>query len=162
MRALIGFGAFAVIITEAVSFVVTDRETALRCSGVALTLVFVAAGGQLARRTGPSPVETSSDDGTGTALSRWVERTESQIAWSDSTRADWDRRLRPMLARQFERAARQPRSRNPAAFDTAGRVHFGDSLWKWVDPENISRIGTRENGPGRTVLTDILERLERL
>jgi hypothetical protein len=161
MRALIGFGAFAVIITEAVSFVVTDRETALRWSGVALALVFVAGGWLLARRPGPSPVETSSDD-SGTALSRWVERAESQIAWSESTRADWDRRLRPMLARQFERAARQPRSRNPAAFDSAGRVHFGDSLWKWVDPENISRTGTREDGPGRTVLTDILERLERL
>jgi hypothetical protein len=67
-----------------------------------------------------------------------------------------------MLARQFELATRQPRARNPAAFEAAGRNHFGAELWAWVDPENISRTGTREPGPGRATLADIIERLELL
>lgn len=161
MRALLAFGALGLTTVEAVSAVLTDREVMLRFSGIALALMFAAAGWLLTRRTRAESLDASSDD-TDSALSRWVERTESQIAWSESTRADWDRRLRPMLARQFERAARQPRSRNPQAFDAAGRVHFGDELWKWVDPENISRRGRQEKAPGQTVLTDILERLERL
>ncbi|MBB3753787.1 hypothetical protein FHT44_006309 [Mycolicibacterium sp. BK634] len=95
-------------------------------------------------------------------IARWVERAESQIAWSDSTRADWDRRLRPLLARQFEIATRQPRTRNPTAFATTGRILFGDDLWCWIDPDNISPTGTQERGPGRAVFVAIIERLERL
>lgn len=43
-----------------------------------------------------------------------------------------------------------------------GRMVFGDELWQWVDPQNISRTGGREPGPGREVLHDILVRLAKL
>ena len=140
-----------------------NRHAVSWLSGVALAVALVAARWLLGRRMRPEPVDAGTDD-TGSALSRWVERTESQIAWSDATRADWDRRLRPMLARQFGFATRQPRARNPGAFAATGRVLFGEQLWAWVDPDNISRTGARESGPGRAgaVFTDIIERLERL
>lgn len=138
-----------------------DREAVLQYSGVAVALAFMAVRWHLARGVKFEPA-AGLDEDTRTPLSRWLDRTTSQISWSDSSRADWDRRVRPMLARQFELAIRQPKFRNPRAFDATGRGHFGDDLWAWVDPENISRTGTREKGPGRAVLNDIIECLERL
>ena len=161
MRAWVVCGACAVVTAEVLSLVLTDRQAVLRVSGVVLALALVAAWWLLARGVKSEPVDAASDD-PGSALSRWVERTKSQIVWSDTTRADWDRRLRPMLARQFELATKRPRARDPKAFEATGRVLFGDELWAWVDPENISRTGAREKGPGRATLTDIIERLERL
>jgi hypothetical protein len=150
-----------VLAAQVLSLVLADPNAGLRFSGATLALALLAAWWRLARGVRPEWVDVTTDD-TGTALSRWVDRTRSQIAWSDSTRADWDRRLRPVLARQFELATRQPRVRSPRAFEATGRVLFGDELWAWVDPENISRTGALETGPGRAVLNDILERLERL
>jgi hypothetical protein len=91
-----------------------------------------------------------------------LSRTETLISWSESSRADWDRRLRPMLARQFELAAGQRKAKDAKAFESTGRMLFGDELWRWVDPENISRTGGQEPGPGRGTLNEILQRLERL
>ena len=67
-----------------------------------------------------------------------------------------------MLARQFELAAGQRKAKDPSAFDATGRMLFGDRLWQWVDPENVSRTGSTEPGPGRDALDDILRRLEQL
>ncbi|MGH7290932.1 MAG: hypothetical protein ACREJT_06960 [Myxococcota bacterium] len=161
VRALVAGGAGGVVTAEALSVVLAEREAVAWFSGVAVALALIAARWRLARGHRAGSFDAPTDD-TATALDRWVERTESQIVWSDSTRADWDRRLRPMLARQFEFATRQPRARNPAAFDATGRILFGDELWAWVDPENVSRTGTQERGPGRAAFTDIIERLERL
>ena len=46
--------------------------------------------------------------------------------------------------------------------ESTGRMLFGDDLWQWVDPENISRTGGHKPGPGRGTLDQILQRLERL
>jgi hypothetical protein len=153
--------ACAVVVTEVLSVVLANREAVLRVSGVALALAFVAAQWLLGRGVKSKSIDAAIDD-PGVTMNRWVERTKSQITWSDTTRADWDRRLRPMLARQFELATKRPRARDPKAFEATGRVLFGGELWAWVDPENISRTGAREKGPGRATLTDIIERLERL
>jgi hypothetical protein len=161
VKALAVFGACVFAAATALALALPPGEAVLRFSGVALAVAFAIALWLVGRGLRPGFVDTANDD-RGTVLDRWVERTESQIAWSDTTRADWDRRLRPMLARQFELATRQPRARNPDAFEAAGRNHFGDELWVWVDPENISRTGSRDRGPGRAVLSDIIERLERL
>ncbi|TDO06649.1 hypothetical protein EV580_6754 [Mycobacterium sp. BK086] len=156
-----GIGVCGVLAAEAVSLVMPDRHAMSWFSGAALAIALIAVRWSLGRRPKPVQADGGADE-TGSTISRWVERTQSQIAWSDSTRADWDRRLRPTLARQFEIATRQPRIRNPVAFATTGRILFGDELWQWVDPENISRTGGREQGPGRKVFIDIIERLERL
>jgi hypothetical protein len=154
-------GVCGVLAAEAVSLLMPERHAMSLFSGAALAMALIAVRWSLGRRPKPGPADGRADE-TGTTIKRWVERAESQIAWSDSTRADWDRRLRPALARQFEIATRQPRTRNPAAFATTGRILFGDELWQWVDPDNISRTGGREQGPGRGVFIHIIERLERL
>ncbi|WP_243841528.1 hypothetical protein [Mycobacterium sp. DL592] len=154
-------GVCGVLAAEASSLLIPERHAMSWFSGVALAMALVAVRWSLGRRPESRPADGGADE-TGTTIKRWVERTESEIAWSDSTRADWDRRLRPALARQFEIATRQPRNRNPAAFANTGRILFGDDLWRWVDPENISRTGAQERGPGREVFVHIIERLERV
>jgi hypothetical protein len=84
------------------------------------------------------------------------------ISQSEATRRDWDRHLRPTLARQFEMATGQKRSKDRAAYNATGQMLFGADLWPWVDPENVTRGGVEEPGPGREALDEILQRLERV
>jgi hypothetical protein len=67
-----------------------------------------------------------------------------------------------MLARQFELATGQRKARDARAFQATGQMLFGPQLWQWVDPENVSRTGADEPGPGRAALDEILRRLERV
>jgi hypothetical protein len=96
------------------------------------------------------------------SLRRWLSRTETLISRSESTRTDWDRHLRPMLARQFEMATGQRQAKDRVAFHAAGSMLFGAELWAWVDPQNVSRTGGSEPGPGREALDQILRRLEQV
>jgi hypothetical protein len=47
-----------------------------------------------------------------------------------------------------------------AAVAAAGRLRFGEDLWQWVDPQNVSSARRNDPGPGRATLDTILERLE--
>jgi hypothetical protein len=138
-----------------------DRDDVLAVSGVALAGALIAARFALAGDPAGSPAATEAEE-RGAALRRWVDRTETMVGWAEATRADWDRRLRPMLARQFELATGQRKSRDRSAFQATGRMLFGPDLWQWVDPENVSRTGANEPGPGRAALDEILRRLERV
>jgi len=84
------------------------------------------------------------------------------ISWSESTRSDWDRHLRPMLARQFGIATGQKQNKNPEGFRATGRMLFGDELWAWVDPDNVARTDKQKPGPGRSALDEILRKLEQV
>jgi hypothetical protein len=90
-------------------------------------------------------------------LYRWKSQTESLVQWADATRGEWDRYLRPKLARDFLQATRQ---KEPAAVASAGRLLFGEDLWQWVDPQNVSAARRNDPAPGRAALDTILERLE--
>ncbi|WP_193045073.1 hypothetical protein [Mycolicibacterium baixiangningiae] len=138
-----------------------DRDDVLTVSGVVLAGALIAVRCALAGDRAPSPVATESDERQA-ALRRWVDRTETLVGWSEATRSDWDRRLRPMLARQFELATGQRKARDARAFQATGQMLFGPQLWQWVDPENVSRTGADEPGPGRAALDEILRRLERV
>lgn len=138
-----------------------DREDVLTVTAVVLAGGLLAVRVALASEAAPTPVMTEADE-RAAALRRWTERTETLIGWSESTRADWDRRLRPMLARQFELATGQRKARDPRTFHATGQLLFGPQLWQWVDPENVSRTGAAEPGPGRAALDEILRRLERV
>ncbi|PEG44509.1 hypothetical protein CRI77_00305 [Mycolicibacterium duvalii] len=137
-----------------------DRQLAVPAAGVAVAAGVLTAGWRLSHP--PQEAEDAAADGADAALQRWLSRTETLISWSESTRADWDRRLRPLLARQFELAAGTRKAKDARAFQASGRMLFGPELWAWVDPENISRTGSREPGPGRDTLDEILRRLEQL
>jgi hypothetical protein len=96
------------------------------------------------------------------SLRRWLSRTETLISWSESTRSDWDRHLRPMLARQFGIATGQKQNKNSDGYQATGRMLFGDELWQWVDPDNVARTDKHVPGPGRGALDEILRRLEQV
>lgn len=161
MTKLVVAGVFLVAVVQLFAVIQLERHLVIAVTGVVLAGVLFAVRWRLTHH----PVDTLEDgvaDDVGAALRRWVARTETLISWSESTRSDWDRRLRPMLARQFELAAGHQKAKDPRAFDATGRMLFGDELWQWVDPENVSRTGGQEPGPGRQALNDILQRLERL
>ncbi|MFC7448014.1 hypothetical protein [Rhodococcus daqingensis] len=95
-------------------------------------------------------------------LRRWRLRTETLVSWADGSRADWDRHLRPMLAREYMHASGPRAARAHAEIGSAGVAAFGADLWQWVDPTGAGRGDPGGPGPGRGALERILTRLERL
>jgi uncharacterized membrane protein YgaE (UPF0421/DUF939 family) len=160
MKKLVAAGAFVVVLVELVAFVVLDRELVLVVVGVMVALVLLTLRLYLVREPGYESDALSNDPAE--SLRRWLSRTETLISRAESTRRDWDRHLRPMLARQFEMATGQRQARNHAAFHATGTMLFGAELWAWVNPQNVSRTGENEPGPGREALDEILRRLEQV
>jgi hypothetical protein len=161
MKKYVAAGVCVVVMVELVSIVVLDRELFLVASGLFVAIVLLALRWLLVREMEPDLTATHAND-PAESLRRWLSRTETLISRSDSTRRDWDRHLRPMLARQFELATGHRQAKDPAAFQAIGQMLFGAELWTWVDPQNVSRTGGDEPGPGRAALDEILERLERV
>ena len=160
MKKLVAAGVFFVVLVELVAFVVLDRELVLVVVGIMVALVLLTLRLYLVREPGYESDALSNDPAE--SLRRWLSRTETLISRAESTRRDWDRHLRPMLARQFEMATGQRQARNHAAFHATGKMLFGAELWGWVDPQNVSRTGESEPGPGREALDEILRRLEQV
>ena len=161
MKKLVAAGIFVVALVELVAIAVVERELILAVVGVMVGLVLLALRWFLVREHQPAPEDAPAND-PAEALRRWLSRTETLISRSDATRRDWDRHLRPMLARQFEMATGQKQAKDRATFQATGRMLFGAELWSWVDPQNVSRTGGDEPGPGREALDEILQRLEQV
>jgi hypothetical protein len=145
--------------TELVALAAHDRRFVLWISGTAVALLLLGLRRLvgLPRHAAPSPP----DAGIGAGLRHWMSHAETMIGWSESTRKDWDRHLRPILAVQFANVTGQSRRKDPAAFDATGRMLFGAELWAWVDPANAAGTGGEDPAPGRAALEEILRRLER-
>jgi hypothetical protein len=161
MKKLVAAAVLIVALVELAAFAMLDRELILVVVGVMLALVLLALRLYLVREPGFDPGGTLGND-PAESLRRWLSRTETLISRSESTRRDWDRHLRPMLARQFELATGQRRAKDHTAFHVTGTMLFGAELWAWVDPQNVSRTGEDEPGPGREALDEILRRLEQV
>ena len=159
MKKLVAAAIFVVVLVEVAAIAVLDREVVLIVVGAMVALVLLGLRFYLVREPGAES-ETVSNDAA-ESLRRWLSRTETLVSRAESTRRDWDRHLRPMLARQFELATGQ-RARNHTAFHATGTMLFGAELWAWVDPQNVSRTGESEPGPGRGALDEILQRLEQV
>lgn len=160
MKKLVAAGIFIVLLVEVTAIAVLDREIVLVVVGAMVALVLLSLRFYLVREMGDDSETLASD--AAESLRRWLSRTETLVSRAESTRRDWDRHLRPMLARQFELATGQRQARNHAAFHATGTMLFGAELWRWVDPQNISRTGESEPGPGREALDEILRRLEQV
>lgn len=158
MRQLVAMGFCLVAGAELVALVVDERRIVLVTSGIAAALLLLAFRRVLGRAASTTPGEP--DSSAGDSLRQWISRTEAMIHWSESTRRDWDRHWRPMLARRFENATGQSRQKDLAGFNATGHILFGATLWPWVDPANVADYGGSEPGPGRAALEDILQRLE--
>lgn len=161
MKKIVAAGVFVVALVELVAFTVLDRELVLVVVGVMAALVLLALRFYLVREPGYDFGDPPAND-PAESLRRWLSRTETLVSRSESTRRDWDRHLRPMLARQFEMATGQRRAKDHLAFHATGSMLFGAELWAWVDPQNVSRTGGNEPGPGRDALDQILRRLEQV
>ncbi|MGO4444371.1 hypothetical protein AB4Z42_13540 [Mycobacterium sp. 2YAF39] len=161
MKKLVAAGFLIVIGVELMAFAGADRRLILIMSGIALACALLAVRWFLLREAELGDEEPRADDAA-ESLRRWLSRTETLISQADATRRDWDRHLRPTLARQFEMATGQKRAKDRAAYNATGRMLFGTDLWAWVDPENVARGGVDEPGPGRDALDEILQRLERV
>lgn len=161
MKKFVAAGLCVVIMAELVVLVVLDPELFLVASGLAVAAVLFTLRVLLVRETEPDSDDVSAND-PAESLRRWLSRTETLISRAESTRRDWDRHLRPMLARQFELATGHRQVKDPVAFQATGQMLFGSDLWRWVDPQNVSRTGGEEPGPGREALAEILERMERV
>jgi hypothetical protein len=159
MKRLIALGVCLIVGTELLALILHNHRFVLAASGVAMALVLLNIRRFLGHGIQPA---AEPDDDLGDALRRWLSTTETTIRFSDSTRADWDRHLRPMLARRFEIATAQGQAKDPAAFHATGQMLFGPELWEWVNPNNVIRTGHHEPGPGRAKLEEILQRLEQV
>ncbi|OBK44565.1 hypothetical protein [Mycobacterium sp. 1081908.1] len=160
MKRLIALGVCLVVGIELLALTLHGHRFLLAASGVALALVLLNVRRYVGR--GTEPDAEPDYDQLGDSLRRWLSTTETTIRRSDSTRADWDRHLRPMLARRYEMATGHKQSKDPTAYHASGRMLFGAELWEWVNPNNVARTGDREPGPGRGVLEEILRRLEQI
>ncbi|CDO87504.1 hypothetical protein AWC29_19050 [Mycobacterium triplex] len=160
MKRLIALGVCFIVGAELLVLIGHDRSVVLVASGVALALVLLDVRRLLGH--GGEPAADPDPDDLGDSLRRWLATTETTIRWSESTRADWDRHLRPMLARRYEIATGQRLAKDPAAFQSTGRLLFGTELWEWVNPNNIRRVGDHQPGPGRAAFEEILRRLEQV
>jgi hypothetical protein len=161
VKKLVAAGVLVVALGEVLAFALLDRRWVVAASGALVAVVLLALRWYLVR----IDTDESPDDlfnAPAESLRRWLSRTETLVSRAESTRRDWDRHMRPMLARQFELATGHRQAKDPAAFRATGTVLFGADLWSWVDPQNISRTGGEEPGPGRAALDEILQRLEQV
>lgn len=160
MKRVIVLGISVVLSAELAALSLHDRRFVLWAAGFAALFALLNVRQILGHRIEPSPAPSS--NALENSLRSWLSRTETLIHWSESTRSDWDRHLRPMLARRFAITTGQKQAKDPAAFEATGRMLFGAELWAWVDPNNVTQTGGREPGPGRATLEEILERLEQV
>ncbi len=161
MRSAVAAALVFVAGAQALAFALPDRRFVPWVGGAAAAAVLLAVRWYVLREPAAS-ADTSRARDPAESLQRWLARTEILVSWADASRADWDKHLRPMLARQFELATGQRKSKDRAAFHATARMVFGDDLWVWVDPDNVAETGRTEPGPGRAVLDELLQRLERM
>lgn len=81
------------------------------------------------------------------------------VSWASGTRRDWDRHVRPVLARQLDEVL-GPRRTSEDSRRAAGELLFGPLLWPLVDPHDAFTTRLDSPGPGRQALAAILNRLE--
>ncbi|WP_330183730.1 hypothetical protein OHB26_08945 [Nocardia sp. NBC_01503] len=116
-----------------------------------------------ARRYEPTgPADNEIDNGPAEMLTRWQARAQLLADRSEGTRAEWDRHLRPLLAKEFESSSGHRMAKNRRATEAAGQLLFGPELWRWVDPANSALRDQVNPAPGRPALDEILRRLQNM
>lgn len=161
MRRIAAVGLVVIVCAELLALTHPNRNMVVWVAATAAGAVMLVTRWFLVRQARPTVDDSRARDPAET-LRRWQAKTEILIARADSTRSDWDKYLRPMLARQFELATGQRRAKDPNAFRMTALALFGADLWQWVDPDNVARNAQDQPGPGRDVLDGVLQRLERI
>lgn len=86
-----------------------------------------------------------------------LDHAEALVTWAEGTRRDWDRHVRPVLARVVE--DRYGGGRGDGAHEISAAL-FGERLWPLVDPAAAFTDDLGAPGPGRAALVKILDTLE--
>ncbi|WP_280452340.1 hypothetical protein, partial [Nocardia cyriacigeorgica] len=136
------------------------REATLAAAGVPVAVALAWLVWSLLGRSGPREPDLPDEIENGPAemLHRWHARAQMLAERADGTRADWDRYLRPLLAKEFELSAGVRVAKNRKAIEAAGIHQFGPELWRWVDPAN-SELGRQVGGaPGGGGVVEIQSR----
>jgi hypothetical protein len=128
-------------------------------SWVVLDLLTVAALLGLRLRLAAPRKSTLDDVEPASTPDSSVDRARATSGWAAGSRTDWDRHVRPVLARELTEILRA--RRDPASARVGERM-FGETLWPWVDPNQPFASDGEAPGPGRDALARILDRLERL
>ncbi|WP_019931603.1 hypothetical protein [Nocardia sp. BMG111209] len=165
---------YAVVATGAAVLIAVVEVVALRghrglaplLAAVPLTLTLALLVRSLVERARPAPdtgpEDYEIDNGPAEMLRRWRSRAQMLADRADGSRADWDRHLRPLLAKEFELSTGHRVAKDRRATAAAGQVQFGPELWPWVDPENAAPREQHERAPGRAALDEILRRLQEM
>ncbi len=156
---LVGYWLFALVVAQAAAFLL--GRSWLPVTSGAVTAVVLLGARRLVGQD-PDPPAGGRDGEMPESLRRWLARTERLISRAESTQGDWDRHLRPLLARQFELATGQQASKDREAYRATGEMHFGPQLWALIEPDGAVRAGADRPGPGRAALDEILRRIERI
>jgi hypothetical protein len=161
-RTLLPAGLLALAVTEVALLTFGQRQWLLPVAGVAVALLIFLLR-QVLNTSAEESGNTEPASGTQEVLERWMARNALLISWAEGNQEDWDRHLRPLLAREFALASGIQARQDPAAHTASGLLVFGEDLWKWVDPDNTASTNKQRAlpGPGKTVLNEVLERLER-
>ncbi|WP_280447908.1 hypothetical protein [Nocardia cyriacigeorgica] len=127
------------------------REATLAAAGVPVAVALAWLVWSLLGRSGPREPDLPDEIENGPAemLHRWHARAQMLAERADGTRADWDRYLRPLLAKEFELSAGVRVAKNRKAIEAAGIHQFGPELWRWVDPANSELGGPGGRAPNR-------------
>jgi len=160
VKIIVVLSAIVIVMAEVLALFAGDRRLVLWISGALVAMLLLSLRRRLTPEAAPPAEPRTSEHEE--SLRRWLSRTETLISRSESSRSNWDRHIRPLLARQFELATRQRQRADRSAFDATGRMLFGDELWRWVDPDNVDRANGEAPGPGRDTLDAILQRLEQI
>lgn len=161
MKAVAVPGLLLLACVQALAWLVNLRSLLAGAAGIALAALLVGVTLTLTDRRVDDPADTAPSDDAGELLRRWRSSTEARLHWVASTRTDWNRHWRPILARRFEASIGGRLAADPAQYDVTGRLLFGEQLWSWIDPGNVAAADDDAPGPGRAVLEEILQRMER-
>ncbi|MEW1740755.1 hypothetical protein AB0346_32900 [Nocardia beijingensis] len=155
-----------VIVIAVIELVAVERarELLLVVAGIPVAVALAWLIWSLLERAEAGDADAMEDMENGPAemLRRWHARAQMLADRADGSRADWDRHLRPLLAKEFELSSGQRVAKNRRAVEAAGVHQFGPELWRWVDPANSALRDQTGRAPGRAALDEILSRLQRM
>lgn len=160
-----GVVIIAVIVIALVELVAVERARGLLLvvAGIPVAVALVWLVWSLFERSEAADDEVEDmENGPAEMLQRWHARAQMLADRADGSRADWDRHLRPLLAKEFELSSGQRVAKNRRAVEAAGIHQFGPELWRWVDPANSALRDQTGRAPGRAALDEILSRLQRM
>lgn len=166
MNPRIGIAVVAVIVVALIELVTFRgaRGVMLLVAAVPVALALATLVWSLYERRWAvsDPEQDEIENGPAEMLRRWQARAQMLADRADGSRADWDRHLRPLLAKEFELSSGLRVAKNRKATEAAGVLQFGPELWRWVDPANSALRDQTNRAPGRAALDEILRRLQRM